>query len=61
MYLHREVRAAEIRILSTQRDSLGRDPDFTYTKNSRATEMAFYLHKDSKIFRAARAHLLRIY
>ena len=32
-YLHKELGAAEVGILSTQRISCGRDPDFIYTKN----------------------------
>ena len=32
-YLHKEFRPAEILILSTQRISRGRDPNFLYTKN----------------------------
>ena len=57
-YLHKEFHAAKIR--------------FSLHKECRAAEIRFYLHKDfqrklmkkqwfiSKIFRAARAHLLRI-
>ena len=56
-FIYTEISVAEIPILSTQRDSLRRDPDFIYTKNSRATEMAFYLLKYTKIqkFSALRA------
>ena len=34
-YVHKELGAAEVGILSTQRISCGRDPDFIYTKNFR--------------------------
>ena len=44
-HVQKEFGAAEIGILSTQRISCGRDPDFIYTKNFARPGSGFYLHK----------------
>ena len=54
-YLHKDLGAAEVGILSTQRMSRGRDPDFIYATNSARPGSDFYLHK-----RFIRPGLIRI-